>query len=427
MLLKTLTITISQNQKVNLNMIQEECNNPGIFSYLFLFIISCILLCNYSNAETLSSHNPQKSLLVEKIRLAMDLSYQMNIERSESVFDEAISEWPDDPEPYLFKGGLYLNMFQNLNNKTEEEVYKLKDQILYLNNKAIEISRKRTKESLGYESAQYCIGGATGNIGRFYILNGQMWKAFWKGKKGYKMMKKIVDKDQEYHDAYLGLGIYNYFSAIMPKFVKALSFLLGGTTGDKDNGIRQLELVRDNSSLLSVEARKILLRTYQGEEDWDAFYLNSKWLAEHYPENVYFQVPYVYGLTQNKQYSDAHNHLNKVNTMLQNDPSQLAINMRVKYFRYLGLLNYKLGNYSISKQSYMKALDLSRGVFPPTRIWGEDYYYLASSNARLEKEDDAFKYLRKAIDKGWQIDNMDKLPEWRPYNHNREFLLIIGK
>ena len=99
-----------------------------------------------------------------------------------------------------------------------------------------------------------------------------MWKAFWKGKKGYKMLKKIVEKDQEYHDAYLGLGIYNYFSAIMPKFVKALSFLLGGSTGDKDEGIRQLELVRDNSSLLSVEARKILLRTYRGEEDWDAFY-----------------------------------------------------------------------------------------------------------------------------------------------------------
>ncbi len=365
--------------------------------------------------------------MVEKIRLAMDLSYQMDIEQSESVFDEAIREWPEYPEPYLFKGGLYLNMFQNLNNETQEEVSKLKEQILYLNNKAIEIARKLIKESPDDESLQYCIGGATGNIGRFYILNGQMWKAFWKGKKGYKMMKKIVDKDQEYYDAYLGLGIYNYFSAIMPKFVKALSFLLGGSTGDKDEGIRQLKLVRDNSSLLSVEARKILLRTDRGEEDWDAFFLNSKWLAEHYPENVYFQVPYVYGLTQNKQSRDAMNQLNKVNTMLQNDPSQLALNMRVKYFRYVGFLNYKLGNYSVSEQSYMKALDLSRDVFPPTRIWGEDYYYLAASNARLDKEEEAFKYLRKAIGKEWQINGLDKLPEWIPYRQNQDFLLISGK
>ncbi len=85
--------------------------------------------------------------MVEKIRLAMDLSYQMDIEQSESVFDEAIREWPEYPEPYLFKAGLYLNMFQNFNNETEEEVSKLKEQILYLNNKAIEIARKRIKES----------------------------------------------------------------------------------------------------------------------------------------------------------------------------------------------------------------------------------------------------------------------------------------
>ncbi len=399
----------------------------GIITYLLSFIILAIAFSDCANSETVASGKSQQNPIIEKIREAMELSYQMDIERSEAVFDEAISEWPEDPEPYLFKGGLYLNMFQNLNNKTEEEVAKLKEQILSLNNKAIEIARKRIKENPNDESAQYCLGGATGNIGRFYILNGQMWKAFWKGKKGYKMLKKIVDKDQEYHDAYLGLGIYNYFSAIMPKFVKALSFLLGGSTGDKDEGIRQLELVRDNSSLLSVEARKILLRAYRGEEDWDAFYLNSKWLAEHYPDNLYFQVPYVYGLTQNKQYSEAQNQLNKVNTMLQNDPSRLALNMRVKYFRYLGLLNYKLGNYSMSEQSYMKALALSRGVFPPTRIWGEDYYYLAASNARLEKEDDAFKYLKKAIGKDWQIDNLDKRPEWIPYKQNREFLLIIGK
>lgn len=411
-----------QNQKDNLKM-----RKFGIITNLLSFIIIAIVFSDFANAETVTSTIPQQDPIIEKIREAMELSYHMDIEDSEAVFDEAINKWPDDPKPYLFKAGLYLNMFQNLNNETEDEVERLKEQILSLNNKAIDLARKQIKENPDDESAQYCIGGATGNIGRFYILNGQMWKAFWKGKKGYKMMKKIVDKDQEYHDAYLGLGIYNYFSAIMPKFVKALSFLLGTSTGDKDEGIRQLGLVRDNSSLLSVEARKILLRTDRGEEDWDAFYLNSKWLAEHYPENVYFQVPYVYGLTQNKQYSDAHNQLNKVNTILENDPSRLSINMRVKYFRYVGLLNYKLGNYSISEQSYTKALDLSRGVFPPTRIWGEDYYYLAASKARLEKEEEAFKYLRKAISKECQITNLDNRPEWIPYKQNQDFLLIIGK
>ncbi len=420
-------MTILHNQKDDLKMTKLECTKAVIVSYLLSILIISIFLCNCSHAETVSSDNPQGNSLIETIQMAMDLSYQMEIKQSEDIFNEAIKEWPEDPMPYLFKGGLYLNMFQNLSNNTEVEREKLKEQILYLNNKAIDIARERIKEDPNNESAQYCLGGATGNIGRFYILNGQMWKAFWKGKKGYNLLKKIVEQDQEYHDAYLGLGIYNYFSAIMPKFVKALSFLLGGSTGDKEKGIRQLERVRDNSTLLSLEARKILLRTYRGEENWNEFYLNSKWLAKKYPGNPYFQVPYVYGLTQNNQYNEALKQLNKVNTMLQNDPSRLALHMRVKYYRYVGLLNYKLGNYTMSEQSYMKALDLSRDVFPPTRIWGEDYYYLAASNARLGREDEAFKYLRKAIGKEWQIDNLDNLPEWKPYKRNQEFLLIIGK
>jgi len=68
--------------------------------------------------------------------------------------------------------------------------------------------------------------------------------------------------------------------------------------GDKEKGIREFELVRDNSTLLAIEARKILLRVSRWEEDRDGFYNGSKWLAEHYPENPHFQIPYIYGLTQ---------------------------------------------------------------------------------------------------------------------------------
>jgi hypothetical protein len=58
-------------------------------------------------------------------------------------------------------------------------------------------------------------------------------------------------------------------------------------------------------------------------------------------------------------------------------------------------------------------------------IWVEDYYYLAASNAKLEKEKEALKYLRKAIEKGWQKDNIDEQSEWKTYKHNLEFIQII--
>ncbi|MGR3302850.1 MAG: tetratricopeptide repeat protein [Candidatus Scalindua sp.] len=399
-------------------MANSELIKPGIVLCLFSLLISSTLLCNFSNAESIKWSDAQQNPLIEKIRLAMDANYRMDSERSEDIFNEAISKWPEDPMPYLFKGGLYLNKFRYLNDNMEEERARLKEQILYLNNKVIDIARRRIKEDPNDVRAYYCLGGANGNLGRFYIINGKWWKGFWKGKKGFKILEKIVKKNPKYYDAYIGLGIFHYFSATLPKVVKVLSFLLGGPKGDKEKGIRELKLVRDNSTLLSIEARRILLRVFRFEKDWNGFYHTSKWLAEHYPENLYFQIPYIYGLTQDRQYSTAQHQLSKVDSLLENDPSRLPLSIRVKYYRYSGLLDYNLGEYSRSVQSYLNAIDLSRSKWPPERIWPEDYYYLATSYAGLKKEKEAFKYLRQAIIKDWKMVDFEEQPEWQPYKHN---------
>ena len=399
-------------------MVNSELIKPGIIFYLFSLLISSTLLCNFSNAESIEQGDAQQNPLTEKIKLAMDANYRMDSERSEDIFNEAISEWPEDPMPYLYKGGLYLNKFRYLNDNMEEERARLKKQILYLNNKVIDIARKQIKENPDNMRAYYCLGGANGNLGRFYILNGKWLRGYWKGKKGFKILEKIVEKDHEYYDAYVGLGIYHYFSATLPKVVKVLSFLLGGPKGDKEKGINELELVRDNGTLLPVEARRVLLRVFRFEKDWNSFYHTSKWLAEQYPENINFQIPYIYGLTKERQYSDAQHQLSKVDSLLENDPSRLPLSVRVKYYRYSGLLNYNFGEYSTSVESYLSAIDLSRTKWPPERIWPEDYYYLATAYAGLKEEKEAFKYLRKAIIKDWKMVDFEEQPEWQPYRHN---------
>ncbi len=407
-------------------MINFGYNKSDMILYLFSFLISTILLCNGLKASTINTDS-QHDLITEKIREAMDAYYRMDDQRAENIFNDIIGKWPEDPLPYLFKGGFYLNRLRYRNKNREEENQRLKDKIISLNNRVIDIARKQISEDPDNMDALYCLGGAYGNTGRAYILNGQWWKGFWKGKKGFKLLKKVVKKDPDYYDAYLGLGIYHYFTATLPKIAKVISILLGGPMGDKEKGIREFELVRDNSTLLAIEARKILLRVSRWEEDRDGFYNGSKWLAEHYPENPHFQIPYIYGLTQNGSYEDAQRQRSKVDSLIQNDPSQLPFSVRVKYYRYSGLLSYNLGEYSRSVESYLSAIDLSRAKWPPERIWAEDYYYLAASNARLKKDKEAFKYLRKAIEKSWHSDDIEGQPEWQPYIHNQQFINIISE
>ncbi|MHC4321785.1 MAG: hypothetical protein ACYST3_05870 [Planctomycetota bacterium] len=252
-------------------MINYGYKKPGMILYLFSFLISGILLCNSLNASTINSDS-QHDLIIEKIRQAMDAYYRMDDQRAENIFNDAIGKWPEDPLPYLFKGGFYLNILRYRNKNREDENQRLKEKIISLNNRVIDIARKRTSENHDDMDALYCLGGAYGNTGRAYILNGQWWKGFWKGKKGFKIMEKVVEKDPDYFDAYLGLGIYHYFTATLPKIAKVISFLLGNPKGDKEKGIREFELVRDNSTLLAIEARKILLRVSRWEEDENGFY-----------------------------------------------------------------------------------------------------------------------------------------------------------
>ena len=43
---------------------------------------------------------------------------------------------------------------------------------------------------------------------------------------------------------------------------------------------------------------------------------------------------------------------------------------------------------------------------------------LATAYAGLKKEKEAFKYLRKAIIKGWKMVDFEEQPEWQPYRHS---------
>jgi hypothetical protein len=69
--------------------------------------------------------------------------------------------------PYLFKGGLYLNKFRYLNDNMEEERARLKEQILYLNNKVIDIARRQIKENPDNMKHIIVWEEQMGNLGRF--------------------------------------------------------------------------------------------------------------------------------------------------------------------------------------------------------------------------------------------------------------------
>ncbi|HXK61649.1 MAG TPA: tetratricopeptide repeat protein [Acidobacteriota bacterium] len=76
-------------------------------------------------------------------------------------------------------------------------------------------------------------------------------------KQATRWAEKLLKKDPTYYDAYLATGISNY---LIGSLFAPLRWLLrlGGYSGDREEGLRQLQLVADNGRLLAPFARLLL-------------------------------------------------------------------------------------------------------------------------------------------------------------------------
>lgn len=390
--------------------------------YLSIFTVTIIL---FFSAIRVSA-DPADKELDKELMQALDAFYKMDYQLSEDMFDDIIEKNPQNPLPYLIKGGYYLERYRFHKDFTKEEKSNIKENFINLNEKVISLSTVRLEKDPEDLDATFYLGAANGNLGRFYMITKQWWKGYWAGKKGFNLCKEVADKSPDYYDAYLGLGIFHYVSATLPKVVKTLSFLLGGPDGDKDRGLRELKIVRENSKLLSVEARRLLLGVAHWEKDWDSYYSTSKWLTEHYPENIAFSTYYIYALLHNNQIDKAVEQLDKVNSLIKDDPNNLPTRTRTKYYTYKGFLHYTKANYPAAIQSYLDAIKLSKEDKPFEKIWDEDFFCLATCFAYESEEEMAFEFLKKAFNKGQGKDEVLKHPAWQKYKTYPKFIKIVG-
>jgi hypothetical protein len=75
------------------------------------------------------------------------------------------------------------------------------------------------------------------------------------GVEARKHLLRCLELDPNMADAYLGLGLYNYYVDTLSALAKILRFFMGIPGGDKREGLRQLEIASTKGQLTQVEAR----------------------------------------------------------------------------------------------------------------------------------------------------------------------------
>jgi tetratricopeptide (TPR) repeat protein len=82
------------------------------------------------------------------------------------------------------------------------------------------------------------------------------------GKKMRAHLLRALELDPSLTDAYLGVGIYNYFVDTLPGIVKILSVFIMLPGGSRTEGLHQLQLCAEKGELASPEAKFYLAKDY---------------------------------------------------------------------------------------------------------------------------------------------------------------------
>ncbi len=107
------------------------------------------------------------------------------------------------------------------------------------------------------------------------------------GKKMRTLLLKALELDPSLTDAYLGVGIYNYFVDTLSAIVKILRFFIGLPGGSRVEGLKQMQLASEQGDLTRAEAKFYLAKDFsrQTERQFDRSLQLFGELAQEYPKN----------------------------------------------------------------------------------------------------------------------------------------------
>jgi tetratricopeptide (TPR) repeat protein len=228
-----------------------------------------------------------------------------NLEYPEAIADfrKALAEDPNDPNRWnhLAQGVLFTMMFRNgaleselvtgsellrrpKMNPTPAEERDFQAAIA----KSIELNQAQLDRDPRDADALYSMGVAIGLKSNYLFLVKKDWlEALSEATTARKMHNDVMEIDPSRIDARLMQGLHDYVVGSLPWAYRMLGFL-AGFHGDRDEGIRTLQLVAEQGKLNRTEAQIFLGVVYRREKrPREALPILDSLLAR-YPRNFLF-------------------------------------------------------------------------------------------------------------------------------------------
>ncbi|HMB69948.1 MAG TPA: tetratricopeptide repeat protein, partial [bacterium] len=220
-------------------------------------------------------------------RAGLDHLYHARIPQAREAFERIRARNPASPAADFLLGGVEWHRVTTgpagftEGGPAEKSFFARMDSAIALGEAAVD----RNPDDV---SARFFLGGAYGYKARYLAIQQKWWTAYRTGKAGVGHLERVVEQAPDLADAYLGLGIYHYYTDVLPSIFRFLGTLIG-IRGDRDRGLEEIHRALREGSLVNVEARFFLaeLNTSFENDHWTALGW-SRSLRDEFPENELF-------------------------------------------------------------------------------------------------------------------------------------------
>jgi tetratricopeptide (TPR) repeat protein len=231
--------------------------------------------------------------------------YNLEYDQAIDEFSREISANPDDAAAYnhLAQAILYREMFRAgaleselvsgrnpflrrpKMNPSPEDQKEFEECI----QKAIQLSERRIEKNSDDTQALYTLGVSYGLRANYNFLVNKAWfDALRDATKARKLHNKVSELDPSIVDARLVQGAHDYVVGSLPWHIKLLGFLVG-FRGDKEGGIRTVELVAQKGKVNRFDAQILLCAVYRREREPAKAVPLLENLIERFPRNYLFR------------------------------------------------------------------------------------------------------------------------------------------
>ncbi len=253
-----------------------------IFSWLY-----CLILASFFAARANAGLTPLADKYLDE---GLHHLYNLDYEKSRASFHKIIETEPDRPFGYLFEAGgiwwqsaMEYGLFKD--TPTLRGLFEADIKTALRKVDALEASPDKATRADGH----FVEGMTLGTLGQWEMMRGHWVRAYFTGKKALKHLKKTLKLDEQYYDADLGLGVFEYQADHFGGMLRVFSEI-GGIHGDEKKGLELMNLAAQRGRNGSRQAAQFLLSiTIADRNDYATALLLAERLQRDFPESVYFK------------------------------------------------------------------------------------------------------------------------------------------